>query len=984
MGLCTKGNVNLQLKEHCRPVFCPKRPVAYAMLDAVDKELDRLQQLGVITPVDYSDWAAPIVVVRKANGQIRICGDYSTGLNGALHPQEYPLPLPADIFAKLGNCTHFTQIDLTDAFLQVEIAEQSRSLLTINTHKGLYSYNRLPPGIKVAPAAFQQLMDKMLVGLRGVSSYMDDIIVGVRNQEEHDETLLQTLGRIQEYGFTIRVDKCSFNKSQIRYLGHIIDRNGISPDPSKVEAIINLPAPSDVSEVRSFLGALNYYGRFIPNLRNLRNPLDALLKEGKQFDWSAECQKVFEKFKTILSSNLALTHYDPRFEIIVSADASSVGLGATLSHRMPDGTMKVVQHASRSLTKAEQGYSQIDREGLSIIFAVTKFHKMIFGRHFRLQTDHRPLLRIFGNKKGIPVYTANRLQRFTLTLLMYDFQIEYISTENFGNADILSRLISKHNKPDEDYIIANLELERDVKSVVISNISSLPISFMEIAKQTLKDPILCKIFHFIQKGWPQNTTYAGELSRFYARREALSAVENCILFGERVVIPNILQQRCLRQFHRGHPGIQRMKSLARSYVYWPSIDSNISECVASCEKCQTAAKTPAHSPHVPWPKSSSPWQRVHIDYAGPVEGDYFLIIVDAYSKWPEVIKTSSTTASATIAILRGIFARFGIPVTLVSDNGTQFTSGIFADFCTSNGIQHLRTAPFHPQSNGQAERFVDTFKRAMKKICSDDTSLPEAIDLFLQTYRSTPNPAIDENKSPAEVMLGRQMRTCFDLLRPTAISNEPRVPDNMRVLHCGELVYVKTFYRNNWKWEPAIVTKRCGSVMYEVKTSFQRILRRHINQMRRRSVSFHQSNRPSQPMALDVLLGTWNVQPRTSPISRDVNQCTPLLSSVSSPNSKPASFASSPSSSPSSTLLSTSESASSTSSPSSSSSLYDSSSVYTSCSPTPEEESPVLLADNSSAEQLEDDNGGTQLVQAPRRSSRNKRPPRWLNQYQLS
>ncbi|XP_040164747.1 uncharacterized protein K02A2.6-like [Anopheles arabiensis] len=534
-------------------------------------------------------------------------------------------------------------------------------------------HDRLPPGIKVAPAAFQQLMDKMLVGLRGVSSYMDDIIVGGRNQEEHDETQLQTLGRIQEYGFTIRVDKCSFNKSQIRYLGHIIDRNGISPDPSKVEAIINLPAPSDVSE--------------------------------------------------------------------------------------------------------------------------------------------------------------------------------------------------------------------------------------------------------------------------------------------------------------------RMKSLARSYVYWTSIDSDISECVASCEKCQTAAKTPAHSPHVPWPKSSSPWQRVHIDYAGPVEGDYFLIIVDAYSKWPEVIKTSSTTASATIAILRGIFARFGIPVTLVSDNGTQFTSGIFADFCTSNGIQHLRTAPFHPQSNGQAERFVDTFKRAMKKICSDDTSLPEAIDLFLQTYRSTPNPAIDENKSPAEVMIGRQMRTCFDLLRPTAISNEPRVPDNMRVLHCGELVYVKTFYRNNWKWEPAIVTKRCGSVMYEVKTSFQRILRRHINQMRRRSVSFHQSNRPSQPMALDVLLGTWNVQPRTSPISSDVNQCTPLLSSVSSPNSKPASFASSPSSSPSSTLLSTSESASSTSSPSSSSSLYDSSSVYTSCSPPPEEESPVLLADNSSAKQLEDDNEGTQLVQAPRRSSRNKRPPRWLNQY---
>ncbi|XP_052888447.1 uncharacterized protein K02A2.6-like [Anopheles moucheti] len=283
MGLCIKGSVTLQLKEHRRPVFCPKRPVAYAMLDAVDKELDRLQRLGVITPVDYSDWAATIVVVRKANGQIRICGDYSTGLNGALHPQEYPLPLPADIFAKLGNCTHFTQIDLSDAFLQVEIDEQSRRLLTINTHKGLYSYNRLPPGIKIAPAAFQQLMDKMLVGIRGVSSYMDDIIVGGRNQKEHDEVLDQTLNRIQDYGFTIRVEKCFFNKKQIKYLGHIIDSNGIRPDPAKIEAIVNLPPPSDVSEVRSFLGAVYGYGRFIPNMRNLRYPLDALLKEGKEF-----------------------------------------------------------------------------------------------------------------------------------------------------------------------------------------------------------------------------------------------------------------------------------------------------------------------------------------------------------------------------------------------------------------------------------------------------------------------------------------------------------------------------------------------------------------------------------------------------------------------------------------------------------------------------------------------------------------------------
>ncbi|XP_052891252.1 uncharacterized protein K02A2.6-like [Anopheles moucheti] len=464
-GLCTKAQIHLQLRQESRPVFRPKRPVAYAMEDAVNNELDRLEKLGIITPCDYSDWAAPVVVVRKANGKIRLCGDYSTGLNAALHPHEYPLPLPQDIFSKLARCVTFTQIDLSDAFLQVEIEEKSRPLLTINTHRGLYYYNRLPPGIKVAPGSFQQIMDKMLAGVNGVSAYMDDVIVGGKTQEEHDAALKETLQRIKDYGFTIRKEKCSFNKPEIRYLGHIIDSRGLRPDPAKIDAIKKLPSPTDVTGVRSFIGAINFYAKFIPNMRKLRYPLDKLLLTGSAFQWTTECQKVFEQFKALLSTELLLTHYDPKRDIVVSADASSVGLGATLCHKYPDGSMKVVQHASRALSKAEFGYSQIDREGLAIIFAVTKFHRMIYGRHFTLQTDHRPLVRIFGSKKGIPTYTANRLQRFALTLQLYDMDIEYVPTGSFGNADVLSRLIQHHAKPEAEYVIASLELEQDLSAV---------------------------------------------------------------------------------------------------------------------------------------------------------------------------------------------------------------------------------------------------------------------------------------------------------------------------------------------------------------------------------------------------------------------------------------------------------------------------------------------------------------------------------------
>ncbi|XP_065076062.1 uncharacterized protein K02A2.6-like [Ochlerotatus camptorhynchus] len=434
-GLCTKAKANFTLKEGAQPMFRPKRPVTYAMYKTVDDELDRLENAGIITPVEHSDWAAPIVVVRKASGAIRICGDYSTGLNDALQPHQYPLPLPQDIFAKLANCKVFGQIDLSDAFLQVEVQEESREMLTINTHRGLYRYNRLPPGVKAAPGAFQQLVDTMLFGLKPYIRVPRRCSSGVGWTKKIINATFKP-SSVESRITGLPSKQCSFSQRQIKYLGHLIDGQDLRPDPNKIEAIRSMPAPTDVSGVRSFLGAIKYYGKFVSGMRTLRYPLHELLKTGKQFIWSPECQEAFVNFKKILASDLLLTHYNPAFEIIVSADASSIGVGATLSHKFPDGSIKVVLHTSRSLTSAEQAYSQPDREGLAIIFAVTKFHKMFFGQSFTLQTDHASLLRIFGSKKGIPVYTANRLQRWALQLLIYDSKIVYVNTEKFGNADV--------------------------------------------------------------------------------------------------------------------------------------------------------------------------------------------------------------------------------------------------------------------------------------------------------------------------------------------------------------------------------------------------------------------------------------------------------------------------------------------------------------------------------------------------------------------
>ncbi|XP_035792094.1 uncharacterized protein K02A2.6-like [Anopheles albimanus] len=785
-------------------------------------------------------------------------------------------------------------------------------------------------------------MDTMLAGLEDVAVYLDDIVIGGVDESTHVKNLTAILKKLQDYGFKIRREKCTFGQSPIKYLGHILDKNGVRPDPAKIEAITKMPQPKNQSEVRSFLGAINYYGKFVPHMRNLRYPLDELLKKDGPWHWSVKCQEAFDAFKQILQSELLLTHYDPTKPIIVAADASSVGLGATISHRMPDGSLKVVQHAARALTKTESNYSQPDREGLAVIYAVKKFHRLIYGRKFLLLTDHAPLIRIFGSRTGIPVYTANRLQRWALTLLLYDFQIEYVPTDKFGNADILSRLIAEHEQPEDDYVIASINVDCDICYVVNEATKALPLKFTDVTQETCNDSVLQKAMNFTQKGWPKKKITESELKQLQARSESLSIFDGCLLFGERIVIPKSQRERCLQMLHKGHPGIGRMKALARSYIYWPGIDHDIENKVRSCRSCMEVAKTPSHCDPAPWPESTTPWQRVHVDFAGPIDGCFFLLVIDACSKWPEIVPTVKITSEATIRLLRSIFARFGFPSALVSDNGTQFTSVEFTNFCTSNGIQHIRTAPFHPQSNGQAERFVDTFKRALKKIKGERMAMQEALDIFLLTYRSTPSKVLEDGRTPAEVMIGRKLRTCLEILK-----TPPKSPCNAshtysRMFKIGDPVYAKKYRYNSWKWIPGVVIKRIGSVMYLLGNEHGEKWRSHVNQLRKRSLGDDitvTADRNSR-IATDILLDAWELR----------NDAREPLSTATLSQPSSGSPASPPSSSPESS----------------------------SSSPSNPDEPPVLVSPDSATAS----SGSPTPVQHPRRSSRVRRPPRWMQAYQ--
>ncbi|XP_061509326.1 uncharacterized protein K02A2.6-like [Anopheles gambiae] len=834
LGHCTKTKVKLFLKPNVKPVFCPKRPVPFNTIALVDAELSRLQSLGIITPIDFSEWAAPIVAIRKPNGKVRICADYSTGLNEALESNHYPLPTPEEIFAQLNGSVVFSIVDLSDAYLQVEVEDESKHLLTINTHRGLFQFNRLAPGVKSAPGAFQRLVDGMIADIPGVRTFLDDAIIFGKTWEAHKQSLDTFLQRLKEYGFHVKLEKCHFYQTEIVYLGHVVDRNGIRPDPEKLKTIASIPAPTNISELRSFLGAVNFYGRFVRNMHELRHPLDQLLKKDTKWKWNSDCQTSFEKFKKVLQSDLLLTHYDPNLPIIVAADASSTGVGAVIFHKFPNGYLKAIQHASRTLTSAEQGYGQPEKEALALTYGVTKFHKYLLGRKFTLLTDHKPLLSIFGSKKGIPLHTANRLQRWALMLLNYDFTIEYVSTTEFGCADMLSRLIDRCKQPEEDYVIASISLEEDIQNVMHESLKQVPVSFADIQKATRLDETLQAVLKFIREGWPNEASSIKnqDIRSYYTRKESLTHVDGCILFHNRVVVPNIYRKKVLQQFHRGHPGMVRMKSISRSFVFWPGMDVDIENFVRRCTSCCTAGKAPIKETPESWPVPEKPWSRVHVDYAGPVDGVYFLVVVDPYTKWPEVYATKTTTAKTTIKFLTQSFATFGVPETIVSDNGTQFTSFEFQAFCKQLGICHIRTAPYHPQSNGLAERFVDTLKRTLRKIRAGGETLDEALQTFLQVYRTTPTP----DKSPAELMFQRPIRTVQSLLLPPVSRSRNEKPEaGRKFFDPGEAVYAQVHRNNSWEWKPASIVERVGRVNYNVfLEDNQRIIRSHANQLKKR------------------------------------------------------------------------------------------------------------------------------------------------------
>ncbi|XP_039192295.1 uncharacterized protein K02A2.6-like, partial [Crotalus tigris] len=768
--------VSLKLDPTVTPIRIKARRVPFALKSKIDTELDKLIQQGILEPVDSSPWETPIVTPLKANGDIRICADYKCTLNKALQQHAYPVPVVSHILASLKGGRVFAKLDLAQAYQQLPVDDDAAIAQTIVTHRGAFKVKRLQFGVNVAPGIFQSVMENTLRGIPGVCPYFDDVLIAGDSTHILAERLRAVLLRFRKSGLKLKKDKCMIGVPSTEFLGFKIDAAGIHPAESKLTAILEAPRPKSKAELQAFLGLLNFYNSFLPQKASVAEPLHRLLDKQAVWQWSQMHEGCFNKVKALLTSNSVLAHFNESLPVCITCDASPYEVGAVLSHLRSDGTQVPVAYYSRTLSSAERNYAQIDREALAVVAGIKKFHDFLYGRHFTVFTDHKPLLGLFTTRKQTPQIISPRMLRWSIFLSAYDFSLLHKPGKEMGHADGLSRL---------PLPVVEADPAPAVNILSIQALPELPLSARDVAAESGTDHTLSRVRSWVLSGWPEHCP-SPEFQSFWSKRNELSLSQGCLLWGNRVVIPTSMRTRVLESLHEGHPGIVRMKALARSHLWWPGLDKDIEAKVHACHLCQRSRPEMPQAPVHRWKETQFPWSRVHIDYAGPFQGQFFLVLVDSHSKWLEVVPVSSTTTAKTIQVLRGIFAAHGLPDVIVSDNGPQFTSSEFQAFLQAN---------------------------------------------FLLSYRTTPSTST--GRSPAELRWGRQLTTKLDRLHPDRLPSSTSHPRAPRQLLVGAPVWARN-YGPGHTWVPASISRVTGPLSYKVALDNGRVLRRHIDQFRPR------------------------------------------------------------------------------------------------------------------------------------------------------
>ena len=872
------GDHHLQVDPSVQPVVMADRRVPLSVRPQLKAELDRMTKLGVIKRVDEpTPWISQLVLVTKKSGALRVCID-PRELNRALLRERYTLPVLEDVVHNLGKSAVFTKADLSQGYWHIALDTESSMLTTFQTPEGRYRWLRLPFGTCVSSEIFQRRLLQTLEGLRGVVCIADDIIIHGRDTQEHDRNLVEFMQRCQEVGIKLNKDKLELRKNSISFLGHRVSSKGLEADPNKVKAITNMDPPADLKQLRTFIGMVNYLVKFLPNLSATLKPLTNLTKADVSWNWSSVEQQAFEEIKTKLTQAPILAFYDPNKPLTLENDASEFGIGSVLKQ---EG--KPVAFASRMLTDCERRYAQIEKEMLAVLYGLDKFHHYVFGRRVHIITDHQPLVSIV--KKPLSK-APKRLQHMLLRSQMYDYTLEHKPGSAIPVADALSRAPLENPAGKEREMVNNLTL---------NPIKKKPLE--QLRETSRHDEEMQQLMHMITSGWPQlKDDVPLSLKPYFSVRDELTVQDCLVMRGERFVVPKPLRKMMKVRSHAGHLGINSTLRRARDLLYWPNMSSEIREHVESCGTCASMATKQAKETVISQETTERPWQRVGSDIM-QFEGQQYLITADSHSGYFEVDHLKDIRAETVITLLKKNFARHGIPDTLITDSGSQYTSEEFRRFKASWEFEHLTSSPGNHQANGIAEAAVKTAKRLFKK-CRVSNEDPY---LGLLNLRNTPHEAT--NSSPAQKLFGRrtqahlpgssiamqapkQFRSKVDKddYMASKVVKMNNVRRDLRPLQPGQTVRMEPI-DNTKEWKEAVVKAKTNPRTYEVETAEGKTYKRNRKFLRSSTKSTHHQQVPAVPCTSEHPVQHESEKPSTKPSTEQSTESAPR---VESPNRQPS------------------------------------------------------------------------------------------------
>ena len=771
MSLSLEGKLlnyshEIKIDKKAVPFAPPTRRVPPALLEKVKEELDRMVAADIIEPVSGpTAWCAPSVIAfKKDKKSLRVCADLRQ-LNKYVKRETYQIPTFEEIRSQVSGSTVFSILDCTNSYWQVPIAASSQSLLNFSTPLGTFRYKRLCFGLNSAPEVFQKILANLLRDVPGCVNYLDDILLFAKDSKEHDQILARVLKVLMEAGIRLNKTKCEFKKSRVTFLGHVWSAEGVAPDTSKITAISEMNPPETAAQMRSFLGFAAYIGsQAVPHYSTLAKPLWDMLIDG-EFKWSPEKLRAFQTMKDCLVKIQTRAFFDPQSDIVIQCDASPYGLGCVLLQRG-----KPVLFASRTTTKTERNYSQLEREFLSIVFALHRFRLFLIGTVCKIQTDHRPILGII--QKPIDLLSA-RLRRWVIAIQQFDFKIEHIAGKDNFLADVLSRN-AVFDQPSDTEVIG--------ESSLCSIQMVAPLSLEQIAADTSVDDELQAVVSAIQQNWSSPsqkklTPYyqmRNELSIFYHKGQAI------ITKGDRTLVPRSLTNKLLRLCHENHIGMAKMKAVLRASVYWSGMDKDVETFCRSCSFCLMHA---TRGDRAPLKQVASqvdiPWSKIAIDLTGPsqaLDGHTLLTVIDLHSRYPEAYIIPNGSARYIIEKLCDVFSRWGLPQYVISDNAPVFCSAEFNEFLANHMVKPLKASVYYPQGNSTVERLHFTIKNRLARIKSEfpRKTLQACLYQILFDIRSTPNEVTGQ--TPFFLLTGRVMRTRISTLQVRGLPNRVTVP----------------------------------------------------------------------------------------------------------------------------------------------------------------------------------------------------------------